>query len=147
MPKQALPVPTFDAQALIAKSQLRPGEKHALSVHVAGLEKTLRLRTEANIARIHEHQLEVCLNEDLSAFVFTFPGLTPHTVSWPCDYRPDLFVEWLRKVLRERRGAANLIGTKGAPTKADLEALRKASKAPTKKVGTVENLELEDLGL
>lgn len=148
MPKAELNLPALDIQALIAKTRLGPlrvGETHILSTHVASLERTLAHKTDATIAAAKGHELRICLNEDMSALVLTFPGTKEHTVSFPLDWRADLILEFIVKTLRERRGAVNFIATPGAPTAADLKALAKASKKPPRQVGT--NLTLEDLGL
>jgi hypothetical protein len=151
MPKTKIEnLPPFDAQALIAKTRLGPlrvGETHALSVHVSGLERALAHKTDAIIAKASGHDVRLCLNEDMSALVITFPGELEHSVSFPLDWRADLIIEFLAKTLRERRGAVNFVGTPGAPTAADLKALAKASAKPARQVGPQGNLTLEDLGL
>ena len=139
----------FDPHALIAKTRqgpLRIGETHALSVHVRGLERSLEHNATVRVAEARAEAVSVCLNQDMSALLVVFPGYKEHTVALPLD-RPDLAMDFLTRALRERRGATNFVGTAGAPTQADLAALAKASGKAARKVGTLEQVSLEDLGL
>lgn len=150
MPKQpSSPVPEFDAQALVAKARahsLRAGEAHALSVYITGLERSLRHRTDAQIAAARQHEVRLCLDEADAALIVTFPGADrEHSVALPLA-QGHLALDFLVKTLRERKGKTSFVGTKGAPTQADLAALAKASKAPAKRVGVFAG-GLEDLGL
>lgn len=156
MAKTSLDLPTFDPHALIAKTRLGPlrvGETHALSIHVRGLERALEHNTQATINAAKGHEVKVSLNEDMSALLVTFPGVREHAVSIPLE-RPDLAIEFLIRTLSERRRSVanpHFVGTPGAPTKHDLDAMAKALvKANPKrvqKVGNQETLSLEDLDL
>ena len=145
MPKTSLDLPKFDPYALVAKAAkgaLRQGEIHSLSIHIQGLERALRHRTDATIAAAMGEDIRLSLNTDMSALLVTFPGTTEHSVSCPLE-RPDLAMDFIVKALRERRGKTNFVGTPGAPTQADLTALAKAKPARRK----IDNPSLEDLGL
>jgi hypothetical protein len=149
MPKAKIDdLPQFDPYALINKSQLRQGEKHALTIHVRGLERALEHKTNADISRLRRQSLELSLSEDGAALIAVIPGDTQeHVLSWPME-RLDLALQCIVKILRERKGTASPVGTPGAPTQADLKAIEAAIRAgKVKKVGTVENLTLEDLDL
>lgn len=141
------PMPEFDPHQLISKTrkgQLSVGEAHSLSVHVAGLEASLRNTAVLRVSEARQQHVIVALNPEGSALLVTFPGLKLHTVALPLQ-RPDLAMDFLTKVLRERSDKTNFVGTTGAPTNADLAALAKASKAKPKRQG--ETLSLEDLNL
>jgi hypothetical protein len=139
----------FDPHALIAKTRkgaLSVGETHALSVHVAGLERALRHRTEAQIATNKSEFIKLMLDEAGLNFVVILPGESEHYVPVPAS-DPHLAVHFLLKTLRARRGAASPIGTEGAPTKADLRELTRALRSAKPTVqGNIPN-SLEDLGL
>lgn len=139
--------PPIDAQALIMKARhkhLSVGETHALSIHVAALERAAVHHQQAQASAARDEALVICLNADLTSLIVTFPGETTHYASLPLG-RPDILVKILEKVLRERRGVSpKFIAQPGAPTKADLLALAKAFKSPARK-STPQTVTLDEL--
>lgn len=141
----------YDALApepILAKARkraLRPGEVEALSLYISGLERQARSAREAVAAASVGNHAFVALSHDGAALLLTLPGAPSHSIRIPLA-DPHLGWKFLIQTLRNRRGQdPNPIGTPGAPTQADLEALAKASAKSVRRLG--ETLSLEDLGL
>lgn len=126
------------------KRALRPGEVDALALYISGLERQAASLREAQAAISSRQHVELALSQDSSALVVILPGAPPHSVRLPAG-DPALGMKFLVQTLRNRRGDPQPIGTGGAPTQADLEALRKATSVRAKRVGVATSL--EDLGL
>lgn len=139
----------FDPHPLIAKARkgaLSVGESHALSVHVASLERALRHRTEAQIATVRSEYVKLMLDEAGLNLVVILPGESEHYVPVPAA-DPHLAVAFLLKTLRARRGQTNTIGTEGAPTKADFKEMARLLRGAKPTVQGNVPTTLEELGL
>lgn len=141
---------TFNPQPIINKARkkaLSVGEAEALSVYISSLEHRLAKKAEHTVARTRSETVELMLDQSGLNLVVIFPGESEHFVPLPGD-RPDLSMNFLIRALRERRGQPNLIASPGAPTKADLAALAKASnKRPSPLFTPPENVHLEELDI
>lgn len=136
--------------AAAARRALRPGEANALSLHISNLERQLASAREALRATSACAHVNLSLSHDGAALNLTLPGAPPHTIRLPTQ-DPHLAMRFLVQTLRSRSASApNPIGTPGAPTAADLEALARASKkrpsATTPRPAPLA-LSLADLGL
>lgn len=122
---------------------LRPGEIEALSLYISGLERQVRTMREAASST---QCVELSLSPDGAALNAILPGAPPHSVRLPLK-DPALAIDFLLRALRARTGQPNPIGTPGAPTAADLEALRAAYRGKISRAKAPSDVSLEDLGL
>lgn len=135
-----------------SRRPLRPGELDALSLYISDVERKLRSAREALRAASTGEHVNLSLSHDGAALNLTLPGAPPHTVRVPTQ-DAHLAMHFLVQTLRNRQGDAakpHPIGTAGAPTAADLEALARASKkrpsVATPRLAPLA-LSLDDLGL